>query len=205
MLQRPDDFRTNMEKALALNQSDGSAYYHLGRFYYEKKQYKEALERLDKAAELDSENYKAYYFSGLCRQAGAEDEKAGTDFRKAIDVIERKKIRYGWPFADLGELMVQGGEFEKGLSWIYRATRNDPSLPYTHFVYARALLRNEESLEAEQALQQAIKLDPGYTEAYYLLARYYTKTGDQERAKRAFAKFEELRKNPVPSAYGLRR
>src|SRR5213593_2647546 len=164
MLQRSDDFRTNMEKALALNPSDGSAYYHLGRFFYEKKQYKEALDRLGKAAELDPENFKAYYFSGLCRQGSADDQKAATDFRKAIDIIEQKKVRYGWPFADLGELIVLRGEFEKGLSWIYRATRNDPSLPYTHFAYARALFRREAGLEVEQSLQHAIKLDPGYTE-----------------------------------------
>ena len=205
MLQRLDDFQTGMEKALALNPADGGAHYHLGRFFYEQKQYREALNRFNKATELDPENQKAYYFRGLCRQASGDEEGAAGDFRKSIELIERAKINYGWPFADLGELFILRGEFEKGLSWIYRATRNDPTLPYTHFAYARALLRKETSPEIEGSLQKAIKLDPGYAQAYYLLARYYSKTGDKERAKSTFEKFEQLRKNPVPSPFGLRR
>ncbi len=106
---------------------------------------------------------------------------------------------------DLGELLVNRGEFDTGLSWIYRGKRNDPTLPYTHFAYGRAVLRRETTPEVEEALQQAIKLDPGYTEAYYVLGRYYSKKGDKERAATAFQKFEELRKNPVPSPFGLRR
>ena len=90
----------------------------------------------------------------------------------------------------------------------------DPSLEVTsgrhkygdsHYVYARALMRREPTFEVEQSLERAIKLDPGYTEAYYVLGRYYTRIGDAERARSAFAKFGELRKNPVPSPFGLRR
>jgi len=174
MLQRFDDFQSNMEKAVALNPRDGDAHYHLGRFFYETKRYGEAMNRFRLACELDSENQKAFYFSGLCRQASGDEPGAVEDFRKAIEIVERGK-------------------------------RNDPTLPYTHFAYGRAVLRRETTPEVEQALQHAIKLDPGYTDAYYVLARYYSKAGDKERAATAFQKFEELRKHPVPSPFGLRR
>ena len=59
--------------------------------------------------------------------------------------------------------------------------------------------------EIEQELNKAIKLDPGYTQAYYLLGRYYTKIGDKDRAKVAYTKFSELKSNPEPSPFGLRR
>jgi Tfp pilus assembly protein PilF len=52
---------------------------------------------------------------------------------------------------------------------------------------------------------EAIKLDPGYGDAYYLLARYYQRTGESQLAKDTFAKFEEIKKNPTPSPYGVRR
>jgi hypothetical protein len=51
----------------------------------------------------------------------------------------------------------------------------------------------------------AIRLDAGYSEAYYLLARYYQKVGEEQLAKETFAKFDDLKKNPVPSPFGLRR
>lgn len=205
LLQRVDDFRTNIEKAIELNPADGGAHYHLGRFLYERQQFKDAISRFRIATDLDPENYRASYFSGLSRQAGGDGKGSIQDYRKAIEIIERKRVAYGWPFADLGDLLVLQGDFDSGLSWIYRGTRNDPTLPYTHYVYARTLLRKEASFEVEKALERAIQLDPGYVEAYYLLGRYYSRTGDQQRAKSAFAKFDELRKNPAPSPFGLRR
>ena len=84
-------------------------------------------------------------------------------------------VSYGWPFTDLGELLVTEGQYDEGLGWMYRGVHNDPGLPYTHFKYAEALLKTEESAEIEQHLKKAIELDPGYTQAYYLLGRYYSK------------------------------
>jgi tetratricopeptide (TPR) repeat protein len=205
LLNRLDDYRANMEKAITLNPLDSSAFYHLGRFFYENKSFNEAVERFQTALRIDAENYRAHYFLGLCRQATSDPKGAADSFRKAIEVVERTKVAYGWPFADLGDMLITQGDFEGGLAWIYRGTRNDPGQPYTHYVYARALMRQEPSFEVEQALERAIKLDPGYTEAYYVLGRYYTRIGDAERARTAFAKFGELRKNPVPSPFGLRR
>jgi tetratricopeptide (TPR) repeat protein len=205
LLNRLDDYRVNMERVVALNPRDATAHYHLGRFFYESKRFTEALERFSTALGIDPQNYRAHYFSGLCRQSSGDSKGAAESFRSAIEIIERDKAAYGWPFADLGDLLISQGDFDGGLAWIYRATRNDPGQPYTHYVYARALLRGEPTREIEGELQRAIKLDPGYTEAYYALGRYYSRVGEADRARAAFAKFGELRKNPAPSPFGLRR
>src|SRR5437867_3353394 len=155
LLQRAEDFQINMEKAIALNPGDADAHYHMGRFLYEKMQYDAASSRFRKAIELDPENHRARYYSGLCRQAESDLAGAEEDFRKAIEIIERKKAGYGWPFADLAELLVLKGNYEQGISWIYRGVRNNPTLPYTHYVYARALMRGEASFEVERELRQA--------------------------------------------------
>jgi tetratricopeptide (TPR) repeat protein len=205
LLGRLDDYRSNMEKAVALDPRDASAHYHLGRFFYETKNFPEAEARFRTALAVDPDHYRAHYFTALCRQGSSDPKGAQAAFRASIAIIDRLKIRYGWPFADLGELLMQAGEYDQGLGWLYRAARNDPNLPYTHYCYARALMRRESTPEAEAQLQAAIKLDAGYTEAYYLLGRYYTNAGDPERARAAFARFDELRKNPAPSPFGLRR
>ncbi|HYK89353.1 MAG TPA: tetratricopeptide repeat protein [Acidobacteriota bacterium] len=205
LLQKTDDFVVDMDKAIELNPSDGDAHYQLGRYYYEKKLYKEAMARFEAAVKLDPKNYRAFYFLGLCRQGNSDEPGAAEDYRKSIAIIDRDKIHYGWPFADLGDLLSLQGNKEGGLSWAYRGTRNDPLLPYTHYVYARILLAGEASGEVEQSLKRALELDPGYTQAYYLLGRYYTKVGDKEKAVKAFARFEELKNNPVPSRFGIRR
>ncbi len=205
LLQRFDDYLANMQKAVEINPYDSEAHYHLGRYLYEIKKYSEAMDRFAQAVAVDPDNHKAYYFSALCKQGNSDEKGAADDFRKSIAIVEKKRISYGWPFADLGDLLALQGDFDNGLAWAYRGTRNDPTLPYPHYVYARILLNKEASPEVEQELSRAIKLDPGYTQAYYLLGRYYTKTGDKERAQSAFARFNELKNNPVPSPFGVRR
>jgi tetratricopeptide (TPR) repeat protein len=205
LLQRFDDYLVNMQKAAELNPADAEVQYHLGRYLYEVKEYKKAMDHFARAIALDPNNYKASYFLALCKQGNSDEKGAAEDFRKAIAIVERKRVSYGWPFADLGDLLALQGDYEGGLSWVYRGTRNDPAQPYVHCVYARILMNKEPTPEIEQELNKAIKLDPGYTQAYYLLGRYYTKIGDKERAKVAFAKFDELKNNPVPSPFGVRR
>jgi tetratricopeptide (TPR) repeat protein len=205
LLQRFDDYLAYMQKAEQLNPSDAEIQYHLGRYQYEVKEYKKAMDYFSRAVDLDPENYRACYFLALCKQGNSDEKGAAEDFKKAIAIVERKHVSYGWPFADLGDLLALKGDYDNGLSWGYRGTRNDPSLPYVHYVYARILMNKDMIPEVEQELNKAIKLDPGYTQAYYLLGRYYTKIGDKDRAKVAYTKFNELKSKPEPSPFGLRR
>jgi tetratricopeptide (TPR) repeat protein len=205
MLQDFDGFEAILTRAIQHNPADSESYYHLGRYRLEKKKYSEAIQFLSKALEFQPDYYKAYYFQGLALQGSGDLESAKKQFRKAIEIIEKKRIRYGWAYADLGELLVSQEQYTDGVGWLYRGVRNDPNLPYTHFKYAGALLKQEVTAEVESELKSAIRLDPAYAEAYYVLGRYYSKTGDKEKAREAFAKFEELRKNPQPSPFGVRR
>lgn len=205
ILQRHDDYRTSLEQAMAVHPRDASLNYHLGRFLYEKKQYRSALDHFLSAIQKDPEDFKALYYSGIIKQGTGDLDGAVQDYRGAIAAIEKKRAGYGWPFAALGELLGLQGQVDEGLSWSYRSTRNDPQLPYAYYVYAKALMRKDADFEVEHALQRALQLDPDYPEAYFLLGRYYTKIGEKEKARSAFSRFEELKRNPQPSPYGIRR
>lgn len=200
-----DGFYENIQAAIERDPNSADSHYHLGRYYFEKKMYTPAIESFGRVYRLDPNHYKAWYFSGLSQQGSGDVEAAEKSFRKAIEIIDRRKVRYGWPFADLGEMLASRGRLDDGLGWLYRGTRNDPGLPYTHLKYAVALLQKEPGVEVQHEIETALKLDPAYTEAYYQLGRYYSKTGQPERAKEAFAKFQELRNNPKPSPAGVRR
>jgi tetratricopeptide (TPR) repeat protein len=205
MLSDDEGFKSDLEQLVEREPDNAEAYYHLGRYYYEAQQFNEGITFFKKATELDPNAYKAHYFLGWCQQAQGELASAKESYKRAISIIDQQQARYGWPFTDLGDLLITEGEYESGLGWHYRAIRNDPQFPYGRYKYASALMKEEASAEAEQHLQVAIKLDPGYTEAYYLLGRYYQGIGERDKAKEAFAKFQELRKNPQASPYGVRR
>jgi tetratricopeptide (TPR) repeat protein len=205
LLKDYDNYKATLLQLLEKKPNDAEAYYHLGRYYYESNVFPEGIEAFKKATAIDPGLYKAYFFMGWCQQGGGDTEGAKRSFRKAAQVVQTSRVSYGWPFTDLGELLVAEGRYDEGLGWLYRGVRNDPELPYTHCKYAEALLKTEKSGEIEQHLLKAIELDPGYTQAYYLLGRYYSKAGEREKAKQALAKFQELRKNPTVSPQGVRR
>jgi len=205
VLGNQEKFVAHIRAAIGQNPKDADAHYHLGRHYFEIKRYNDALASFQTVLQIQPEHYKSHYYAGLVYEGQNEMEKAKEQYRAAIRTIDRMKIRYAWPYTDLGKLLANDGDHDRGVGWLYRAVRNDPSSPHAWYGYAKALFQKEASLEVKDALNQAIRLDPGYTEAYYLLARFYQKTGEQQLAKETFAKFDELKKNPAPSPFGLRR
>src|SRR5215831_12785002 len=191
-----DKFETHIREAAKLDPLDPDPHYHLGRYYFEDKRYEQALGEFRKAIELQPDHFKSRYYAGLVHEGQNDIETAEREMQAAIGVIDRLKIRYAWPYADLGRLLVNEGDYDRGIAWLYRAVRNDPASPYARYNYARALFRDGATFEVKQELMEAIKLDPGYGDAYYLLARYYQRTGEPQLAKDTFAKFEEIKKNP---------
>jgi superkiller protein 3 len=205
LLRRFDKFETHIREAARLDPLDPDPHYHLGRYYFEDKRYDQALAAFKQTFQLQPDHFKARYYAGLIYEGRNEIEPAKQELQAAIQVIDKLKIRYAWPYADLGRLLVNEDDYDRGIGWLYRAVRNDPASPYARYHYAKALFRKGASFEVKQELMEAIKLDPGYSDAYYLLARYYQKTGEEQLAKETFAKFEEIKKNPPPSPYGVRR
>jgi tetratricopeptide (TPR) repeat protein len=205
ILEKFDRFDLHMREAIRLNPLDADAHYQLGRRFFEEKRYREAIGAFQKALKIQPSHYKARYYAGLVHEGENDSEGAKLEYQAAIRIVEELKIRYAWPFTDLGKLQVNDGDYERGVGWLYRATRNDPRSPHAWYHYAKALFQKEPNFEVKEALQVAISLDPGYSEAYYLLARFYQKTGEERLSRETFAKFEELKKNPIPSPYGLRR
>lgn len=199
-----DKFELHIKAAAKLNPADPEPHYHLGRYYFEDKRYEEALGAFKTVGQIQPDHFKAHYYAGLVYESQNELVAAKQEFQAAIKIIERTQTRYAWPYADLGRLLCNEDD-ERGLSWLYRAVRHDPASPYAHYHYAKALFRKEASPEVKQELLAAVKLDPGYADAYYLLARYYQKTGEAQLAKETFARFEEIKQDPAPSPYGVRR
>jgi tetratricopeptide (TPR) repeat protein len=203
--QQYEQFELHINAAAKQNPLDAEPHYHLGRYYFENKRYEAALTRFTTVFKLQPDHYKAHYYAGLVYEGQNELAQAKQAYQTCIAIIEKLKVRYAWPYTELGKLLTNGDEYERGIGWLYRGVRNDPDSPYAHYGYAKALFRKEASPEVKDELLTALKLDPGYGDALYLLARYYQKTGAGELAKETFTKFEEVKKNPVPSPFGVRR
>ena len=205
LLQRTEQFEAHIQVVLKKNPRDAEAEYLLARYLYESKQYRQALAAFQKVLEIQPEHYRAHYYAGLVYQMTNDMDRAQGEFLGAIRIIENKHIRYAWPFADLGRQLADAGESDAAIDWLLQGIHNDPACPKAYYEYARALFHKGPLPEIERMLIEAVRLDPGYTDAYYLLARYYRKVDKSLAAEQALAKFKDLKAHPVPSPYGLPR
>ncbi|UCF36039.1 MAG: tetratricopeptide repeat protein, partial [Acidobacteriota bacterium] len=158
MLEDYEKYKTDLLQMAEVDPESGEPHYHLGRFYYENQQFSEGLAALRKAVEVEPSHYKAHYFLGWCLQAQGDLESAKSSYRTSIQLVEAQKMGYGWPFVDLGEILITEGNMDDGLGWLYRALRNDPQLSYGHYKYASALMKTGPTPEVEQHLDKAIAL-----------------------------------------------
>jgi len=205
MLQDNDKFEAHIRTAIGKNPQDADAQYMLARYLYETKQYRQSLGAFQAVLGIQPAHYRAHYYAGLVYQASGDTDLAQAEFLAAIRIIESLEIRYAWPFADLGRALNDAGDTEEAIELISRGIRNDPACPKTYYEFARALFQRRADSEVKRALLEAVRLDPGYTDAYYLLARYYRKTGENQAADQSLARFRDLKAHPVPSPYGLPR
>ena len=201
-LKRADD---RAGRDVRKNPRDAEAEYLLARYLYETKQYRQSLSTFQEVLEIQPEHYKAHYYAGLVYQMTNDTDRAQAEFLTAIRIIESKQIRYAWPFADLGRQLADAGELDAAIGWLSHGIHNDPTCPKAYYEYARALFHKGPLPEIEKALIEAVRLDPGYTDAYYLLARYYRKSDRNLAAEQVLARFRGLKAHPVPSPYGLPR
>ncbi len=83
-----------------------------------------------------------------------------------------------------------------------RRSRLDPKLPepYRHRGVAR--LRKGEYAAALADLDEAIRFDPGYVEAYLARAEVYEAKGDEENARRDRAEAQRLQGEETGPAAG---
>jgi len=101
--------------------------------------------------------------------------------------------------------LTDAGDLDAAIDWLSQGINNDPTCPKAYYEYARALFHKGPVPEIEKKLIEAVRLDPGYTDAYYLLARYYRRLDKNLAAEQVLARFRDLKAHPMPSPYGLPR
>jgi tetratricopeptide (TPR) repeat protein len=75
---------------------------------------------------------------------------------------------------------------------LFRAVELEPSFAPARLSLGKHYLRNNRLTDAVEQLDRVIKLDPNLAEAYYQIARAYTKLKRQAEAQTAMATFKRL-------------
>lgn len=185
-------------RAIGINPKDSEARYALGRIYYQQSRYPEAVEQLSKVTEIDPANHKAWDNLGLCYDALQQDADALRAFFRALDLVKDRHPGYDWAYANLADFFLRRNEHEKAFQLAAEAAQRNPASARNFFLTGKALSKLGKEDLSLRWLEQAVKLDPEYTEALYLLAQTYRKLGRAEEANKTLSQFREAGKNPRP-------
>lgn len=123
------------------------------------------------ALKLDEQNIRANFGIGLVYLQQGDKDKADLVLRRLVDLEAAFEARHKHLFNEFGMQLRKAGMCGQALEYYTRAldfAQDDENL---YFNIARAHLENNDLAGAKKALQRALALNPGFSEARDWLAR----------------------------------
>ncbi|MGB0979822.1 MAG: tetratricopeptide repeat protein, partial [Croceimicrobium sp.] len=146
-----------LNKAIQEDAELEEAYFELALLKDEQKQWPESLYHINKAVELDPENWEYLQSSALMhRRAGKQDE--------AVEIYKgliSSSYCNAHTYMEYAQLLFDMCEFKTGMDAMYKALDLYPNSSKLHYQMSGYLYTIEEGDEAEIYLRKAIAIDAG--------------------------------------------
>jgi tetratricopeptide (TPR) repeat protein len=169
--------------------------YWLGRLDYDQRRYKEALEKLGKAAELDPKSARVWNSLGLAFDMQGQLEQALGAFEKAVSLNRNQAHPSPWPPHDLGYLLLRMEKPKEAETALRESLQYDPKLTQAHYHLARTLEKEGKETEAIAEYATAVSGDTAASDACYSLGMLYRKLHRDEEANAMFAEYKRRKQN----------
>lgn len=164
-LHQPQKAESFLRQAIHEDPDLDEAFYELALIQDENKRWDEAVYHINKAIELDPENWDYLYTSAeVHRRAGKLNE---------AEIIYQDLIKLGYidpdVFIDYAELLFDLCEFKEGMDLLYQGVALNPEAPEIHYRIAGYLFTLQESDEATIYFKKALDLNPGGKTSFFSL------------------------------------
>ena len=197
ILKRRDWARPELEKLAQAYQKNPRYPYWLARLDYEDARYADAINKLNRALQLNPDFMRAYDNLGLCYEAMGEFEQAIQSYGKANQLNRQQGSKSAWPPLNFGILLLNRGSLAEAEAVLKEAVDYDPKLPLARFQLGILLEKQKKQKDAIQELNLAASLDPSYPEPHFALARIYRTSGDQKAAEVEVRIFQSLKQSTL--------
>ena len=192
--------RAELKKLAAENRTNALYPYWLGRLDYDADQYDPAILQFQQAIQLAPDMAQAYNNLGLCYYRQNRNAFAVTNFQKAIDLNLKSGHPDAWPYLNLAITERSLNQPTEAEAHLREAIRLDPKLAPAYFQLGNILVDNGQTKDAMDQFQAAARLDPGYAEPHYALARLYRKLGDGAESKKELNIYRSIHSRPKDPA-----
>jgi tetratricopeptide (TPR) repeat protein len=174
--------------------------YWLGRLDYDADQYDHAILQFQKTIALAPDMWQAYDNLGLCYYRQNRNELAVASYQKAIDLSLKSGHLDAWPYLNLAITERSLNQPREAEAHLREAIRLDPNLAPAYFQLGNMLEDKGLTKDAIDQFQAAARIDPGYAEPHYALARDYRKIGDMAASKRELKSYLWIHSHPKTPA-----
>jgi adenylate cyclase len=194
-------------KALMYDNTSSEGYTALGLAYYSKRSHGEALTAIEKAVELDPENFFAYWIKGRILRALDDFEGAVHQFLKVLELnpdFHTVYIELQMEYDRLGQKEKKDEVIEKAVKFYPAYLLRHPDDARAHIFFAGVLLSVEKFDDAKFRLERAIDLSPNDANMMYNVACNYSRMGELDLAienlrkaiENGFVDYEYFKRDP---------
>jgi len=192
-------FKEEIALAKAAFPLDPEAFYVEGRYRFQvEKDVETAAKQFQLALVRSADHYKALCYLGICLREMRKEEEAEPLLLKSVQLAEQSKSSFYLPYQSLAEYYLQLNRLEEAESMIGKAVALAPRVAMNQFLLGKVAWAAKKNDVAMASLNAAIKIDPAFLQAYYLLSRVLSAMGDKDGANRRLTEFQTLK-----DIYGL--
>jgi tetratricopeptide (TPR) repeat protein len=155
------------EKALSIDPHHVKSLVNESRVFIEQKRHDDAIDRLTRAASIDSESAEVYRLLGRSYHAKGQTDEAVEAYQTAIELNDRDV----WSMNNLGLVLLEAKRADEALPLLTKAVELRKDVPEFQNNLGMALEHTGRFKAAATAYSGALTADPGYAKAKQNLAR----------------------------------
>ena len=153
-------------------------YYREGVNFFEKQNYKKAIEKFKLAISNDKKLTIAYYKLGEAYQLNGDIYEAEKNFKKALKLDPK----FAKCYLSLGLLFEENNKLIESIENYKKAIEIDPNLSESIYHLGKIYYIQGEKEKAEEKFLELIKIGHIYPEAHFMLGKIYYEKGEYEKA-----------------------
>jgi tetratricopeptide (TPR) repeat protein len=192
-LQRFDLAEKEFIRSVQLTPASGESHYALGRLYYQRGAYADAVTSLRRALENQSDDANTHESLGLALEAVNDIKAAERHLLRALELNERSGNPSPWPYISFAGFQNRRANYTGALTHARRALKLAPHSEAAHFHYAKALCGLGQWSSCESELHTAIAIESSAPEFFYLLSIAQRRLGKTEQANASLQEFRRLK------------
>jgi type IV pilus assembly protein PilF len=178
--------RSGMERVSPVRAADVNT--RLGVGYFERGDFQVAVEKLERAIQLDPAHVPAYVTLALIQERLGRESRARTNLREAVSLAPED----GATLNTYATFLCRRGEYAEADEFFRRAM-DDPFYDTREVAFTNAgacAIRADRLDRAEGYLREALEINSGYPDALYHLARLFLQRDDAFRARAFLQRYE---------------